>query len=88
MTIEGEIKTASEVEAWMDHELHKDGKYDEYDFPNPKKVEQTDNDYPNWNFDVQNLLRKSGQSFKPVAPEADREFNRIWYKASILFDME
>jgi len=88
MTIKREIKTAAGIEAWMDHELHKDGKFNEYDFPTPKKVERTDNDYPNWNFDVQDLRRKSGQTFKPVAPEADREFNRIWAKASVLFNIE
>ena len=37
MTIKREIKTAAGIEAWMDHELHKDGKFNEYDFPTPKK---------------------------------------------------
>ncbi len=72
----------------MDHELHKDGNFYEYDFPALIKVDRTDNDYPNWNFNVQELRRKSGQTFKPIAPEADREFNRIWAKASLSFDLE
>ena len=102
MTINRENKTADEIKAWMDNQLHKDGNFKEYQFFTPKKWDRPNENYANWTFLWPGLYRpvvmtdnyelyyrrNNDSTFKPIEPEAVSAATRIWALSTLMFDVD
>ena len=89
-SIKREIKSAEEIQEWMDDRLHEDGEFEEYSFYTPVGAERRDESDGNWTFTMPGLQRSTNDPTpdRPLEPEAEAAFMRIWTEAASLFDLE